>query len=783
MTEGESIRFKRLTRLISENFGAFFAVIALDGKILHFDLSKAAILGLQADKLIGYPVYDQILPGIHREMWPLSCEVDCDCFPLVVEYTKVDKTVLWDAEIDLVEGNVILLGNVVEDASNQSKSYDLLAERVRRHDRLMGNLPGMVYRCRLDRDWTMEYVSEGVVALTGYSREELQSGEISWGEDLIIAEDRDYTWNTVLEALSKQEAFVLYYRIKTKSGAIRTIWERGVGIFDAEGKVTALEGFIANATPLVEAQSELRITNTKLNNILNAATETVVIMTDTDGVITTFNRGAEKLLHHRAEEMVGKETPIAIHEPAEVITCAEELTAELGEPVSGFETFVAYARRGLPDRRVWTFVRKDGSKFKVDLIVTAVRNDDGEIIGFLWVAEDITNQLQVQDDLRLAKERAEASNRAKDEFLAVISHEMRTPLNPILGFSNMLLQDCEDEEAREGLEIIERSAYKLLHQIEDILNFIGIDKQKTKVELKPTQVWTYSHNVVRDLESMSNGNEFSVVNGCDSLAPAIDKSLTVLLDSELTSQILSNLITNAFKFTLRGKVCLHVGWRDEDGGVLRYEVSDTGIGIPRDKHDTIFQPFTQVESNYTRRYEGVGLGLAICSKLIEVLNGRMAFQSEIGVGSTFWFELPAVRVDGTNGEATAEEMNAQLFSKFRVLVVEDNLDNRKLIVGFLQKIGADVMTAPDGPTAVERCRQYDFHVVLMDISMPEMDGFETTQQIFAGCSTEPKVIAVTAHASEDVKQKCAAMGMVDFLPKPVTLESLRTVLESHWSLR
>lgn len=262
----------------------------------------------------------------------------------------------------------------------------------------------------------------------------------------------------------------------------------------------------------------------------------------------------------------------------------------------------------------------------------------------------------------------------------------------------------------------------------------------------------------------------------------LDPGICVRIEPTLTGQILTNLTHNAFKFTLQGKVTLRVGWRQTpEGGRARFEVVDNGIGIARDKQPNIFDPFTQVESNYTRRYEGVGLGLAICAKLIDVLGGEIGFESELGAGSVFWFETPAELLDTAREVDSDDEPFVRAFSNVRILVVEDNPDNRHLLVGYLQRLGADVMTANSGEAALDRCRQHAFHFVLMDISMPDMDGFETTRRIRAEARSLPKIIAVTAHASEQVKAQCLDCGMVEHLPKPVTLGTLQTVLLQHYS--
>lgn len=636
MSTNESIGFARLTRLTANNFGAFFAMIDFDGRLLHFDSSKANLLGLDWKKIEGGHVNESLFPSLEKEEWPLDCRRDQQqFFPRTEHYAEANRHVFWEAEFDEENQTVLLLGTAVDVENHAVSEFDQLTERLRRHDRLLGNLPGIVYRCRIDRNWTMEFVSEGAQDLCGYSKQQLLSGELSWGDQIILESDRQYVWNVVMEALSNREPFMLYYQIKTCDGKIRTVWERGMGVFNQNDEPIALEGFITDMTPLV----------------------------------------------------------------------------------------------------------------------------------------------QTQVALREAKERAEASNRAKDEFLAVISHEMRTPLNPILGFTTMLLEENLSSDSREALEIIQRSANKLLRQIEDILEFIGIDKHKTRIEPRPICLWDFTRELASDLHPLRNRNEFEVVNGCEAF-PEFAPELCVSLDPNLTGQVISNLVHNAFKFTLQGKVQLRVGWRPtSSGGKVRFEVIDNGIGIAPEQHDVVFEPFTQVESNYTRRYEGVGLGLAICSKLVDVLGGSIDFESEPGEGSRFWFDIPAGPVAAIHEEDEEDDQLHRTFANTRILVVEDNEDNRHMLVELLRKLGADVMTANDGATAIERCRQYDFHYVLMDISMPEVDGFEASQRILEISESAPKIIAVTAHASKDVKQRCLDSGMVEYLSKPVTFHALQSMLQ------
>ena len=386
------------------------------------------------------------------------------------------------------------------------------------------------------------------------------------------------------------------------------------------------------------AADELHQNNTFQTAILNSAKYSV-ISTDQYGIIHTFNCAAERMLGYSAAEVVGKVSPAIIHIANEVATRAEELTRELGVKIApGFDVFVAKTLRTRePDEREWTYVRKDGSTFPVMLSVTALFDAEGQPFGFLGVAEDITVRKEVERRLREAKELAEASNRAKSEFLATMSHELRTPMNGVLGMTELLLQTPLSPRQREFAEATAQSANALLHVIDDILDFSKIEAGKLKIVHEEFTLRAVVDAVleIAGLREPEKGI---------SLAAIVHRDVPHRLagDPLRLRQVLLNLVGNGIKFTNQGEVVVRVRpvGSLEEKLCLRFEVADTGIGLTPSQMERLFRPFVQADNSASRRFSGTGLGLAISRRLVELMGGQIGVYSQVDHGSTFWFEVP-----------------------------------------------------------------------------------------------------------------------------------------------
>jgi len=373
----------------------------------------------------------------------------------------------------------------------------------------------------------------------------------------------------------------------------------------------------------------------------------------------------------------------------------------------------------------------------------------------------------------------ERANDAKSDFLAHMSHEIRTPMTAILGFAEELETKDMPPAQREALSTIQRNGEHLLVVINDILDLARVEAGHLDIELG--RVWP--DKILREVAALieprarERGLELRV-----EVAP--ESAVALRSDATRVRQILINLAANAVKFTETGFVRLAVSAPAD--GFVRFEVEDTGAGIPRDKHQAVFEAFTQADASMSRRYGGTGLGLAISRRLAALLGGDLAVESELGRGSRFFFRIPsrldlekprAAQVGAAQGPA--EELHG------RVLLAEDSPDSRRLLVQLLQRWGADVEVAENGRLAVERVaksmeRGEAFDLVLMDMQMPEIDGYEATRQIRVLGFTGP-VVALTAHAMAGARESCIAAGCDDFLTKPVDRARFRATVAVHLS--
>ncbi len=535
--------------------------------------------------------------------------------------------------------------------------------------------------------------------------------------------------------------------------------------------------FLSIATDITERKAAERVlqeTMSRLQAVLDAATEISIICTDLEGKIVLFNRGAENLLGWSAAEMVGKQTPAILHEPGEIETRGRELSQEAGSPVEGFAVFVHHAAAGGSETRVWTYVRKDGTRFPVSLVVTAVRDAAGTVVGFMGVGTDVSQSIAHQDEMRKAVRSAEAANLAKSTFLANISHEIRTPMNGVLGMLQILLEADLSAEQRPIAEGARASAESLLGIINDILDFSKIEAGELDLEVLPFDL----ASLLDDLSSMFafRARERSISFTC---MASPDTPLRLVGDPGRLRQILTNLVGNAMKFTAAGEVAATVDALElqEDTALLRFTVRDTGIGIPADRLTTIFRSFDQGDPSISRRYGGTGLGLAISRQLVEMMGGTIEVESEVGKGTVFRFTSRfQVRKSLEGGAASTEPLQG-----VRVLVVDGHEASRGAVREQLLSWGMDVEEASTGVEGLgileEQPQGRPIRVVVLDARLPDLDGLDFGRLVRQGNGGRKIVLVVLASAAErgDAKRFELA-GFSVYLPKPVRTADLSECL-------
>jgi PAS domain S-box-containing protein len=681
---------------------------------------------------------------------------------------------------------------IIEDITEKKRAEEDLHQREALFRQLSTLAPVGIFQN--DPEGRCTYVNERWCALSGMTADEAMGQ--GWGKAL-HPEDRDRVFEEWNEAVKTRGEFESKHRYLRPNGFEVWVATHALALKDKNGEITGYVGAVSNITGLKQAEERLLEVSTLQRAILDSA-NCSIISCSPDGIIRTFNSTAERWLGYSAHEVIGRETPSLFHDDAEVAAHAQALTAELGYPVEpGFESFTIRARLGDADENEWTYIRKDGSRFRALLSITGLFGRMGELRGFLGIARDITLQKQAEEELRKARDAAEHANLAKSQFLANMSHEIRTPLNGILGVNDLLLDSTLDHEQKYFAETIRSSGEALLTIVNDILDFSKIEAGRLAFEKIDFDLAGVITDITALLSTRASAKGVT-------LETTFPENVPVHLhgDPGRLRQVLMNLIGNAIKFTERGKV--HLGVRlekmEDDEATLSFTVKDEGIGISKESLERIFEAFTQGDSSTSRRYGGTGLGLSISKQLVELMGGEIGAESAPGSGSTFHFTakftaLPAgtrIRVPGKTQKIPVKKPHAAApplhrksgGGKYRVLLAEDSPVNQMVALHQLRKLDCEVTTASNGREAVDillnDSTAFAFDLVLMDCQMPVMDGYEATAEIRRreGDGPHVKIVALTANALTGESEKCLQAGMDAYLSKPFRPAELSALMDS-----
>ncbi|MBF0527891.1 MAG: response regulator [Deltaproteobacteria bacterium] len=492
------------------------------------------------------------------------------------------------------------------------------------------------------------------------------------------------------------------------------------------------------------------------------------------------NPEAERLLGYGLNELIGRTSHDIWHHtrvdgrPYPLEDCPIHYTLVTGEI------------QQVDDEVFW---RKDGSSFPVEYIVTPLKEGDA-LIGTVIIFRDMTESRQIEDERLQALNRAEEASRVKSNFLAIMSHEIRTPMYAILGVTELALEDPLEPEIKDQFEIVRDSAETLLALLDDILDFAKIEMDKLELEIINFDLRQLVESLVRTMIVLAQAKGLELKAHISPQVPAVLKGDPVRL-----KQILVNLTGNAIKFTHSGSVILNIEpanpvaagpevMEPHPDVRLQFSVKDTGVGVPSENLNSIFDYFSQGDSSITRRYGGTGLGLAICRRLVHLMGGDIWLESRPDSGSTFYFTAVFQPREPADLNALETVFTSPMQTPlFRILLVDDHPVNLKVGKRYLTKRGHSVAVAANGLEALERLKERRFDIVLMDLEMPEMDGIEATHRIREGqggaAAREIPIIAMTAHALTGFKEKCLAAGMNDFLTKPVDFQHLEKIFAQY----
>jgi PAS domain S-box-containing protein len=594
------------------------------------------------------------------------------------------------------------------------------------------------------------WVNNAFTNITGYQLKDLENQKLG---DVIIGQDSDIEIiQNARNATKDRKSFAVELLAYTKDA--KPIWLSifNTIILDDDGKIESLIEIIVDITERKKSEEKL-----ELLSLVASKTNIGVSICDKTGKVSWINDSLIKILGYTLDEVRGKRIGDFVKGPdtdLEVLTNARKA-----------------ALKFQPYNIELKVYRKDGTEAWLSISNTPIHNDKSNTDQQVEIIADITKKKQVEFSLVEAKEQALQLSKAKEMFLSVMSHEIRTPLNAIIGLSHMLADDEKLPDQEQTINLLKFSSDNLLALINDILDFSKIEVGKMELENKRLNI----HHLIRDI---AQSLFFKVKEKNIALKYHVDSQIPEFVRGDKTRlyQILINLINNAIKFTDNGavEVLVDLVKRDAQNTYIKFKIKDSGIGIPEDRLDTIFEAFTQASSNTSRKYGGTGLGLTITKRLIELYHGDIRVESQIDKGSTFIFNI---RFNNfmENTTVNGESQKDNSLSEGKILVVDDNEINRMLARRVLNKYGFEVIEAQGGLEALELLKTMDIDLVLMDVHMPDMSGYEVTMKIREINDEYFKnlpVIALTASILKEDMSEIYKSGMTDYHVKPFKPEEL-----------
>ncbi len=597
-------------------------------------------------------------------------------------------------------------------------------------------------------------------------------GAAVWERRLMMA-DREWTLR-----LFVTEAYVQKHRswIAWGVGVAGLMFAALLQLFllAVTGKTALINRQVSKQTEEISAKNEaLTKSEEEYRSVVESIKE-VIFRTDAQGLWTFLNPAWTEVTGFAVEDSLGKLFLDYVH-PED----RERNNALFGPLIERKKDYCRHEVR---------YLCKDGGFRWIEVYARLIIDAHDQTIGTAGTLLDVTDRHEADDKLRLAMHKAEAANLAKSQFLATMSHEIRTPMNGILGMAQLLLMEgTEEKERAEYVRTILNSGNTLLTLLNDILDLSKVEAGK--IDLVPVvfNAQQVGHEMVALFAEMAASKSLKLEVEWHGVPEQRYRG-----DATRLRQMVSNLLSNAIKFTFSGQVKLDLKETARQGQVamLEFAVTDTGIGIPADKIDNLFNPFVQIDSSDTRQFGGTGLGLSIIKSLAKLMNGEVGVSSEPGKGSRFWFTFQAealshdadTRTEHRQPDAQGVSTTSAQSRQGEVMVVEDNATNRKVIEALVKKLGYAVTLFEDGQQALAAVEKGNTPaLILMDVQMPVMDGITATRLIREReahlSQARLPIIALTADAFEEDRQRCADAGMDDFLTKPINIDLLKTTLK------
>jgi PAS domain S-box-containing protein len=678
---------------------------------------------------------------------------DQQSYEVELQAHRKDGKAIWLSVINSVlhdaNGNIDKHIRIVVDITarkNTEKDLEILSFAARKSP------SGTVIR---DKDGKVVWMNEASERILGYSLNEMKGKAFG---DLLLGEETDLTVHAAaVEKVKQKQPYEVELRIYRKDHTPIWAFFANSPLLNDLGEVDRQITVVVDVSARKRAEADL-----KMLSLVASNTTSGVVINDSNGKVEWTNSAFEKITGYNTNDVKGMHLGDIMKGELTDVSIIER-SRELSRNKQSFEVdLLAY--------------RKDGQPLWISVINSVILNSAGGVDKYIEVIIDITAKKKVELELISAKEKALQLNRAKDMFISVMSHEIRTPLNAVIGMANLLVEDSTNELQKENLNILKFSADNLMNLINDLLDFTKIETGNVVLEKASVDLRKVVSGVANSLQFRASEKKIYIKQSIGTGVPQF-----IIGDSARLIQVLLNLVSNAVKFTHEGGVTIDVSVLEESekNVRIRFAVSDTGIGVAKDKLSTIFESFKQAEADTTRKYGGTGLGLAISKRLVELHDSRINVDSVLGQGSTFWFTITFNKANSNTISNSKMEMGLNL----NVLVVDDNQINRILVNKVLQRWGTKVDFAENGQQAVDKVENNkNYDVVLMDVHMPIMGGLEATEILRAKADPyfqQLPILALTASMLSSEVSEMNNAGMNDFILKPFEPKALYDKLSKY----
>ncbi len=757
------VSMRRMAAVMASSTDAIM-VRDLHGTITNWNKGAELMFGYSAEEIVGQSILKLLPTHLHAEEVFVLEKVLSGSSVDHYETERVRKNgasifvSLSVAPVTDTAGRVVGAAKIARDITYERRAKADLAASEARFRKLADSMPQIVWTA--GPDGHPDYYNERWYEFTDF-----QKGAILHTTEWISVvhpDDRPHSLKVWTEALRTGTPYEAEYRLlNRKDRTYRWHLGRALPVRNEAGEIKKWIGTYTDIHAQKVSESALETKRAELAGIIDNS-PAIIMVKDTAGRYLLVNKVYEDIFGRDRAFMMGK-------------TDYDFWPAEIADRFRDHEQHVMSSRNVHHQEMT---VPINGVLQEYLVVKFPIVNTQGEVNEIGAIVTDITAKKRFETEkteLEVKERAATEASRLKSEFLAIMSHEIRTPLNGIVGMSNLLAETELNSIQNEYVETVVQSSEHLLSIVNDILDLAKIEANRLELELSEFHLHTLVHNLYRSFFHSARQKKLRLKLDIESKT-----DLTLKGDFVRVRQILFNLVQNAIKYTDRGEVRLGVSRVSKEGtyATIKFEISDTGIGIPEDDLKQIFNPFTQGDNSSTRKHGGTGLGLSICKQLSDLMNGSLRVRSELGQGSVFTFEAAFQDCSG-QGKAFPRDRKSQskkARSVYRVLVAEDNRTNQMVITRILESFGYSAVVVASGKQALKAFRTEPFDLIILDCHMPEMDGFTAAEKIRKKDKKTP-IIALTADVLKGTKERCLKSGMDAYLPKPIQVDELRLLVD------